>query len=51
MLDIENANLQRITRHLIKKYQDRFFTYPAASSHHHNFASGLLSRFNYVTYC
>ena len=24
MLDIENANLQRITRHLIKKYQDRF---------------------------
>ncbi|MDU5338749.1 MAG: OB-fold nucleic acid binding domain-containing protein, partial [Staphylococcus epidermidis] len=41
MLDIENANLQRITRHLIKKYQDRFFTYPAASSHHHNFASGL----------
>ena len=41
MLDIENSNLQRITRHLIKKYQDRFFTYPAASSHHHNFASGL----------
>ena len=30
-----------ITRHLLKKYQDKFFTYPAASSHHHNFASGL----------
>ena len=41
MLDIENANLQRITRYLIKKYQDQFFTFPAASSHHHNFASGL----------
>ena len=41
MLEIENASLQRITRHLIKKYQDSFFTYPAASSHHHNFASGL----------
>ena len=31
ILDIENANLQRITRHLLKKYQDKFFTYPAAS--------------------
>ena len=41
MLDIENANLQRITRYLIKKYQDQFFTFPAASSHHNNFASGL----------
>ncbi|RIM67660.1 3'-5' exonuclease, partial [Staphylococcus arlettae] len=41
MLEIENANLQRITRHLIRKYQDAFFTFPAASSHHHNFASGL----------
>ena len=41
ILDIENTNLQRITRHLLKKYQDKFFTYPAASSHHHNFASGL----------
>ena len=41
MLDIENANLQRITRYLIKKYQDQFFTFPAASSHHHHFASGL----------
>ena len=41
ILDSENANLQRITRHLLKKYQDKFFTYPAASSHHHNFASGL----------
>lgn len=41
ILEIENAYLQRITRHLLKKYQDKFFTYPAASSHHHNFAGGL----------
>ncbi|SUM70518.1 3'-5' exoribonuclease YhaM [Staphylococcus hominis] len=41
VLEIENAHLQRITRHLLKKYQDKFFTYPAASSHHHNFAGGL----------
>jgi 23S rRNA maturation-related 3'-5' exoribonuclease YhaM len=26
LLDIENANLQRITRHLLKKYQERFYT-------------------------
>lgn len=41
ILEIENAHLQRITRYLLKKYQDKFFTYPAASSHHHNFAGGL----------
>src|SRR5699024_5501555 len=41
MLDIENATLQRITRHLIRKYQESFFTFPAASTHHHNFSSGL----------
>lgn len=41
ILEIENAHLQRITRHLLKKFQDKFFTYPAASSHHHNFAGGL----------
>ena len=41
ILEIENAHLQRITSHLLKKYQDKFFTYPAASSHHHNFAGGL----------
>ncbi|WP_342610381.1 MULTISPECIES: 3'-5' exoribonuclease YhaM [Staphylococcus] len=41
MLEIENANLQRITRHLIRKHQEAFFTFPAASTHHHNFSSGL----------
>ena len=41
ILEIENAHLQRITRHLLKKYQETFFTDPAASSQHHNFAGGL----------
>ncbi|WP_436951883.1 3'-5' exoribonuclease YhaM [Staphylococcus shinii] len=41
MLEIENATLQRITRHLICKHQEAFFTFPAASTHHHNFSSGL----------
>ena len=41
MLEIENASLQRITRHLIRKYQEAFFTFPNASTHHHNFSSGL----------
>ncbi|GEP80517.1 3'-5' exoribonuclease YhaM [Staphylococcus carnosus] len=41
LLDIENSKLQRITRHLLKKYNNEFFVYPAASSIHHNFASGL----------
>lgn len=42
ILDITNANLQRVTRLLLKKYNTQFVTYPAASSNHHNFASGLL---------
>jgi len=42
VMDIENANLQRITRLLLKKYQQDFLVFPAASSNHHNFVSGLL---------
>ncbi|GGB02105.1 3'-5' exoribonuclease YhaM [Macrococcus hajekii] len=42
VMDIENANLQRMTRLLLKKYQQEFVVYPAASSNHHNFVSGLL---------
>ncbi|MEB7825435.1 3'-5' exoribonuclease YhaM [Staphylococcus chromogenes] len=41
IFEIENASLQRITRHLLQKYDEAFFTFPAASSHHHNFVSGL----------
>ena len=40
ILDIENANLQRITRHLLKNIKINFYV-SCASSHHHNFASGL----------
>lgn len=42
VIEIENANLQRITRLLLKKYTQQFMVYPAASSNHHNFVSGLL---------
>ncbi|MGV3244295.1 3'-5' exoribonuclease YhaM [Staphylococcus sp. 11262D007BW] len=41
IFDIENANLQRIIRHLLNKYEQSFYTFPAASSHHHNFSGGL----------
>lgn len=41
IFDMKNPNIQRITRHLLKKHQDRFFDYPAATKNHHEFVSGL----------
>ncbi|AVP37385.1 3'-5' exoribonuclease YhaM [Staphylococcus felis] len=41
IFEIENANLQRIIRYLLNKYENEFFTFPAASSHHHDFLGGL----------
>lgn len=41
IFEMKNANLQRITRSLLKKYQDKFYDYPAAVRHHHEFVSGL----------
>ncbi|GIN73845.1 3'-5' exoribonuclease YhaM [Bacillus sp. J14TS2] len=41
IFEMKNPNLQRITRHLIKKYLDRFLEYPAATKNHHEFVSGL----------
>lgn len=38
---ISNPNIQRITRSLLKKYQEPFLEYPAASKNHHEFVSGL----------
>ncbi|WP_085522008.1 3'-5' exoribonuclease YhaM [Tuberibacillus sp. Marseille-P3662] len=38
---IENPNIQRITRALVKKHQQPFFEYPAAVKNHHEFVSGL----------
>ncbi|WP_163654440.1 3'-5' exoribonuclease YhaM [Listeria sp. PSOL-1] len=41
IFEMKNANLQRITRSLLKKYQAEFYDYPAAVRHHHEFVSGL----------
>ena len=38
---INNPKLQRITRYLLKKYEKQFFMYPAATTNHHEFVSGL----------
>ncbi|RUL56367.1 MULTISPECIES: 3'-5' exoribonuclease YhaM [Lysinibacillus] len=40
--EIKNANISRITRFLIKKYQSELTVFPAASKNHHDYASGLL---------
>ncbi|RFU62264.1 3'-5' exoribonuclease YhaM [Bacillus sp. V59.32b] len=41
IFEMRNPNIQRITRHLLKKYQDDFLTFPAATKNHHEFFSGL----------
>jgi 3'-5' exoribonuclease len=41
IFEMKNPNIQRITRHLVKKYQKAFLTYPAATKNHHEFVSGL----------
>ncbi|WP_243385839.1 3'-5' exoribonuclease YhaM [Bacillus kexueae] len=41
IFEMKNPNIQRITRHLLKKHQQAFLTYPAATKNHHEFASGL----------
>ncbi|AST90479.1 MULTISPECIES: 3'-5' exoribonuclease YhaM [Sutcliffiella] len=41
IFEMNNPNIQRITRHLMKKYQEPFLTYPAATKNHHEFVSGL----------
>ena len=41
IFDMKNPNIQRITRHLVKKHQKEFFEYPAATKNHHEFVSGL----------
>lgn len=39
---IQNPNISRITRHLIKKHQESLMIYPAATKNHHDYASGLI---------
>ncbi|GKU81688.1 3'-5' exoribonuclease YhaM [Niallia sp. NCCP-28] len=41
IFEMNNSNIQRITRHLVKKYQQAFLEYPAATKNHHEFVSGL----------
>jgi len=41
IFEMKNSNIQRITRHLLKKYQNEFLQYPAATRNHHEFVSGL----------
>ncbi len=39
---IQNPNISRLTRFLVKKYQERLIIYPAATKNHHDYASGLI---------
>ncbi|MGN7479128.1 3'-5' exoribonuclease YhaM [Solibacillus silvestris] len=39
---IQNPNISRITRFLVKKYQERLIIFPAATKNHHDYASGLI---------
>lgn len=41
IFDMKNPNIQRITRHLLKKHHQAFMEYPAATKNHHEFVSGL----------
>ncbi|WP_226670072.1 3'-5' exoribonuclease YhaM [Metabacillus litoralis] len=41
IFEMENSNIQRITRHLLKKHGAAFIEYPAATKNHHEFVSGL----------
>ena len=41
IFEMKNPNIQRITRHLLKKYYEGFLEYPAATKNHHEFVSGL----------
>ncbi|MEI5906442.1 3'-5' exoribonuclease YhaM [Bacillus spongiae] len=41
IFEMKNPNIQRITRHLLKKHYHAFLEYPAATKNHHEFVSGL----------
>lgn len=40
--DIKNPAISRITRFIVKKYQEQLLVFPAATKNHHDYASGLL---------
>ncbi|MFQ3543773.1 3'-5' exoribonuclease YhaM [Halobacillus rhizosphaerae] len=41
IFEMKNPNLQRITRHFVKKHQEDLLHYPAAVRNHHEYVSGL----------
>lgn len=42
LFDITNPDINRITRQLVKKHEQAFMTFPAATKNHHEYASGLI---------
>lgn len=40
--EMKNPQIQRMTRHLLKKHQADFMTFPAATKNHHDYVSGLI---------
>ena len=40
--EMKNPQIQRLTRHLLKKHEAAFMTYPAATRNHHDYVSGLI---------
>ncbi|RWZ55233.1 3'-5' exoribonuclease YhaM [Halobacillus fulvus] len=41
IFEMKNANIQRITRQVVKQHQEALLTYPAAVRNHHEYVSGL----------
>ncbi|MBD8036497.1 3'-5' exoribonuclease YhaM [Solibacillus sp. A46] len=39
---IQNPNISRLTRYIVKKFQDQIIIFPAATKNHHDYASGLI---------
>lgn len=39
---IQNPNISRITRYIVKKFQEQLIIFPAATKNHHDYASGLI---------
>lgn len=41
VFEMRNPNIQRITRYLLRKHQEAFLHYPAATKNHHEYVAGL----------
>lgn len=41
IFEMSNPKIQRVTRHLLKKHQNKFIVSPAATKNHHEYVSGL----------